>query len=1206
MPKRAWRTSSCALIVLVVLAGGARASFTTFETGQVRPLAMSPDGTRLFAANTPDNRLEIFAIGGGTLTHVASVPVGLEPIAVAARNDAEVWVVNHLSDSVSVVDVAAAPPRVTRTLLVGDEPRDIVFAGPGKNRAFITTARRGQNNPFDPQLTTAGVGRADVWVFDATNLGTTLGGNPVTILTLFGDTPRALAASPDGGTVYAAVFHSGNQTTAVSEGAVCDDGNKNDNLVAGACTVKGVTMPGGLPNPERNFAGNPRPEVGLVVRFDGANWVDELGRSWNNAVKFNLPDKDVFLIDANATPPAPVAGPAGFYAHVGTILFNMVVHPSNGKVYVSNSEAINEVRFEGSGVFAAQFGGDTVQGHLHEMRITVLDGANVLPRHLNKHIDYSQRPAPAGVKDDSLAIPLDMAVTSDGATLYVAAFGSGKIGVFDTSQLENDSFVPSSASHIPVAGGGPSGLVLDEANDRLYALTRFDNGIAVINTNLNVEVNHLLLHNPEPPHVVLGRPILYDAHFTSSNGEASCASCHVFGDFDSLAWDLGDPDGVTINNPIPVKLETFAGSAFVDFHPMKGPMTTQSLRGMANHGSMHWRGDRTGGNDPGGSAFDEDAAFEKFNVAFPGLLGRAAMLSAAEMQAFTDFILDVTYPPNPIRNLDNSLTAQQQAGLGFMTGSRRADGIPLVDNQGFNCVGCHTLNVGQGFFGTDGQASFENEPQIIKIPHLRNMYQKVGMFGMPEIDFINSGDNGHKGDQIRGFGFLHDGSIDTLFRFLNATVFNSAFLDSVGFQNDTQRRNVEQFVLAMDSNLKPIVGQQITLTNTNSATVDPRINLLIARAAAGDCDLVVKGTAAGLQRGWHRTPAGTFRSDRAAEPLLSDAALRAVAATAGQQLTYTAVPPGSGVRIGVDRDEDGYFDRDELDAGSDPADPASNPTNVTPTPTPTPTDTPAPTATSTPSATATPTPTATETATVTPSATVTPTATDTPTGAPPTATDTPEPTATDTPEPTPTDTAEPTATSTEVPTPTDTMEPTPTPTPSGCTSGVVIQGAQLKVSRNFSPPGDEKLSVKGEMTITNLSPAIDPVANGLRLTVRDQNGATIFVRDVPPGLAPSSSAPGWKESSSGTRYKFKDKDGTLAGGITKVILVDRSNVAPGRFKVKVIGKNGNFRVQSNQTPVELEIVLGGDSELAADQCAAVDFGALQCSFNASGNSLKCK
>src|SRR5215472_12843004 len=226
--------SVCAGVVLAVLgtASAASAAFTTFETGQVRPLAMSPDGTKLFATNTPDNRLEIFTVSAGGLDHTGSVPVGLEPVAVAARSNTEVWVVNHLSDSISIVDVGASPPRVTRTLLVGDEPRDIVFAGPGGNRAFITAAHRGQNRPGDPQLTTQGVGRADVWVFDATNLGATLGGTPLTILSLFGDTPRALATSPDGSTVYAAVFHSGDQTTTLSEGVICNGG-----AAAAPCTL---------------------------------------------------------------------------------------------------------------------------------------------------------------------------------------------------------------------------------------------------------------------------------------------------------------------------------------------------------------------------------------------------------------------------------------------------------------------------------------------------------------------------------------------------------------------------------------------------------------------------------------------------------------------------------------------------------------------------------------------------------------------------------------------------------------------------------------------------------------------------------------------------------------------------------------------------------------------------------------------------------
>jgi YVTN family beta-propeller protein len=367
------------------------ASFTLFESGPVRPLALSADGTRLFAVNTPDGRLEIFGVSDAGLARDTSVPVGLEPVAVAARDASEVWVVNHLSDSVSVVDVGSDPPRVTRTLHVGDEPRDVLFAGPQRGRAFITAAHRGQNLPFDPQLTTAGVGRADVWVFDAAHPGGGLGGEPLAIVTLFGDTPRALAANAEGSVVYAAVFHSGNRTTALNEHTVCDG-------AAGArCAIDGVPMPGGLPEPRSNASGVRAPEVGLIVQFDASSgaWRDELGRDWRAAVRFDLPDYDVFAIDALADVPHEIDRFAG----VGTILYNMAVHPLSGVVYVSNSQARNEVRFSGPGLLA----GHTVRGHLHEARVTVIDPATgaVLPRHLNKHIDYRTVPSPPGVKEHS-------------------------------------------------------------------------------------------------------------------------------------------------------------------------------------------------------------------------------------------------------------------------------------------------------------------------------------------------------------------------------------------------------------------------------------------------------------------------------------------------------------------------------------------------------------------------------------------------------------------------------------------------------------------------------------------------------------------------------------------------------------------------------------------------------------------------------------
>jgi len=1169
------------MVLLAVVQGGGvaqAASFLAFESGPVRPLAKSPDGSRLFAVNTPDNRLEIFDIDGLGLTHVASVSVGMEPVAVAARNNSEVWVVNHLSDSISVVDVSSSPARVTRTLLVGDEPRDIVFAGSGGNRAFITTAHRGQNSgTTTSDYVTAGQGRADVWVFDATNLGSGLGGTPVGKVTLFGDTPRALTVSNDGNTVYAAIFHSGNQSTVVSEGAVCDTSgaNLNSDVVQGPCTIFGVSVPGGLPLPHRSADGALRPEVGLIVKWNGAHWVDAAcqaginagkactmaadcpsstcGRIWDNAVKFSLPDKDVFTINANTL------AQTSFFTGVGTILFNMVTNPMTGKVYVSNGEANNLVRFEGPGTLA----GSTVQGNLLQYRISVLDGGGVTARHLNKHINYGVLPAPAGVKDHSLATPLDMAVTANGQTLYVAAFGSSKIGVFSTAQLEDNTFTPSSASHISVNGGGPAGLVLDEDNDRLYALTRFDNGIAVIDTDTNTEVSHLSLHNPEPAAIINGRRFLYDAHFTSSNGEASCSSCHIFGDLDDLAWDLGNPDDEKIPNPLPIRLKEVAqlgGSTndFDNFHPMKGPMTTQTLRGMQNHGAMHWRGDRV---DQDGDLFNADISFRNFRGAFPGLLGRAAQIPESDMQAFSDFILQVYLPPNPIRNLDGTLTADQQAGRGFMTGPRRSDGSPFDAfglEAGFQCVGCHVLDPSQGFFGADGRQSFEGETQIIKTAHLRNMYQKVGMFGMTAVDFFLNSNNGAKGDQIRGFGFLHDGSVDTMFRFLRATVFENKqtfpFSGQVGFdgpagpdghEGDIKRRQVEQFLLAFDSDLAAVVGQQITLTSTNAATVGPRIDLLMQRAAAAftlkgspgarECDLIVKGTVAGAARGWV-LEGGSFRSDKVAESPLSDASLRALATTPGQELTYTCVPPGSGVRSGIDRDLDHYLDADETAGGTDPADSSSQPG---------------------------------------PSMTPTITGTTTPTRTP-----------------------------TMTPTSTPTSQPSATATPTiGCTGGnATITSLKLKITNNPSPAGDEGFTLSGSVV---LSGAIDPVSAGLQLRMMDRNGTTVYAKVVPAGAQPDSRSPGWKVSRSGVRWIYKSSTGTQAGGVRKVIIADRSSRTAGLHTFKITGKAADFQITGGEAPPSLII------ELASDTCAAGIFNTGTtvrpfCSVSTSGQTLSCR
>jgi len=79
------------------------------------------------------------------------------------------------------------------------------------------------------------------------------------------------------------------------------------------------------------------------------------------------------------------------------------------------------------------------------------------------------------------------------------------------------------------------------------------------------------------------------------------------------------------------------------------------------------------------------------------------------MQAFTDFILTVALPPNPIRSLDDLGTSDQNAGETlFLTQS--------TDGGVLQCVFCHRMP-----FGTDGLSTFEGETQEFKIAHLRNL-----------------------------------------------------------------------------------------------------------------------------------------------------------------------------------------------------------------------------------------------------------------------------------------------------------------------------------------------------------------------------------------------------------------------------------------------------------------------------------------------------
>lgn len=870
--------------------------FTNFETEPVRPLAMSPEGDRLYALNTPDDRLEIFAVGAQGLTSLGDVFVGMRPVALAVRPGGEVWVVNHLSDSISIVDASdPANARVVVTRYVGDEPRDIVVAGPNRDRVFVSAAYRGQE-------TTPGVSRASVWVFDANNPSAA-----PSEVRMFGMKPRALAASPDGRQVYAAVFHSGNGSTTVPEEFV---------------TAMGTAVP---PPGYPQRASATAPANALIVRDHGdGRYVDETGsRDWKTLYTPlpRVPDKDVFIIDAAAAQPREI----GVVKRVGTILFNMAVQPGTGQVWVSNTEARNHVRYE-----------PRVRSNTHTSRVTRVDPAGqrvVSAGALNPQLDAlrGESPQPMNVRSQSLAQPLDLVFQADGQRAYVAAFQSAKVGVLDGQGNVVD--------RIDV-GFGPGGLALDEAGGRLFVLNRLDASISVVSlADHSVAATVPLRHDPTPKVIQDGRPFFYDAALTSGHGDMACSSCHVFANFDGLAWDLSGPEGELADMPFGLSHDNFVlKPRDFKFHPMKGPMMTQSLRGMDGAGPMHWRGDRHG---PDADPADELLGFRQFNPAFVGLNGLDAEIPLEDMDRFGRFALTVQYPPNPIQELDRSLTPFQQKGFDLYGGEF------LLDSGVANCEGCHPFPT-----GTNRQINFEGvrTGQDFKSPHLRNMYQKVGRFDDSQ-------------EQVSGFGFLHAGSFPTVFSFLGSGPF--AYPGETQAEKDQEKRAIEDFVLAFDTGMAPIVGRQVTIGAAGGNAEDKAmLALMEARADAEDCAMIAVARVDGVERGWLRWE-GSFRPDRAGAPPTNRVTLEAMAATPGGEVTFTCVPPDDGPRVALDRDRDGWLTGDEHDAGTDPADPSSRPEgeappqpwrqptpipSITPTPTQTgvPTDTPTPTITPTP------------------------------------------------------------------------------------------------------------------------------------------------------------------------------------------------------------------------------------------------------------------
>jgi hypothetical protein len=413
----------------------------------------------------------------------------------------------------------------------------------------------------------------------------------------------------------------------------------------------------------------------------------------------------------------------------------------------------------------------------------------------------------------------------------------------------------------------------------LYSLNRISGTISIITPINDSVVREIPIgsHNPESEVIREGRGFLYDAKL-SGNGTVSCASCHIDAEMDMIAWDLGDPLGTMGTNLTFLTPSIPVGDQPV--HPMKGPMTTQTLRGLKGLAPLHWRGDRTN--------------FQHFNGAFDSLLG-GTPLAPADMKAYADYIDTIVFQPNPNQNLNRTYPTSF-AGGNAEAGRNTFFNETYQPALGLACTTCHTGPPGPGSDRLIFARQALQETQDFKVPHLRNMYQKLNFNNAPGAASIG------------GFGFLHDGMDPNLFVFLSRPVFGSFATDT------TRKNNLSAFVECFDTGMAPAVGyaRSLVAANVNTAGISNDWSLLEAQAAGGvNINLIVKGTIEGRRRGLlYQAGSNHYQLDSTNSATLTRDQL-VTKVLAGDTLTIMGVPPGSGQRMGIDRDSNGVLDADE-------------------------------------------------------------------------------------------------------------------------------------------------------------------------------------------------------------------------------------------------------------------------------------------------------
>lgn len=827
-------------------------NFVNFESSHVHPLDITPDNSKLLAVNTANNSLEVFQIQDGALLNIASIPVGMDPVTVRVFDNTTAWVVNNVSDNISIVDLTQL--AVVRSIRTENEPSDVVFAG-SPQKAFVSCAER-----------------ESIQVFDPANLSAA----PTEIL-LQGEQPRAMAVSPDGSTVYTAFFESGNQTTVVpgSDFMAAGFGSPQGGSTSVINDVRDVNGPYGgvVPVPNNGTVFNPPMNPLLPVKDDmqslvvrknaSGQWMDDNNGNWTNMVSggqgvrvagWDVLDNDVAVLNANSLA-------LSYQKHLGNILMAMDVNPLTGKVSVVGTDATNEIRFEPNlrGVF---------------LRVNVSQFNQGVPANdiddLNGHLTYASHTVPLTEREKSIGDPRAIVWKNDGMKAYVSGMGSNNVITIDQTGARTNP--------LPIkVGEGPTGIVIDEVRNQVYVLNKFSGTISTIDMTNDQQIAQTDFFDPTPLAIKVGRKHMYNTHLGSGNGHISCGSCHVDGKWDRLAWDLGNPAGdMEVHDT-------------VTFHPLKGLKTTQFLIDILDKGTgkLHWRGDK------------DD--FFQFAGAFQHLQGNDAPLDSASMQEFMDFLGTTYHVPNPYRPFRPET---QSAGSRLNPNRVRGPGTtfqtiqtvtPIFISINNNCSHCHLANTGRGV--TNIQPGNDNMGA-----DLRSTYKKIGFWYSST-------------ESTAGFGLMSDGAFESKFNIPGTSDYfgdyeGELLAFSGGIVQTTSPQSFNFNFVHTSQDAHAAVGLQETLNGSIGSLTEVN-NLKGLAEDYNEMGMIVTGVYQGEQRGFYYQGADTYQSDQASQTVTHTDLTTAAQAVNGEALSWMLVHDQ--VKEGaVDGNMDGTLDGDEV------------------------------------------------------------------------------------------------------------------------------------------------------------------------------------------------------------------------------------------------------------------------------------------------------